>query len=72
MSDTDVLNIIKIDINSICVEYTKDSNMWCANTHAVWKSKPKKETDRAEMCNTNMDSISKLRDNTTKTMKNNI
>ena len=34
--------------------------------HAAWQSEPKQETDRVEKCNTNMDSISKLRDNTTK------
>ena len=63
MPDIDVLNIIKININSIATEDARDSDKQCANMHAVWESEPKQETDRAEKCKTNMDSISKLRDN---------
>ena len=37
MSDTDVLNIIKINIDSIGVEDTRDSE-WCVNMHTVWEA----------------------------------
>ena len=67
MPDTDALNIIKINIDSIGAVDARDSE-GCANMHAVWKSEPKEETDRAEKCYTNMDSILKLRDNNTKAM----
>ena len=48
MPDTDALNVIKINIESIGMEDVRDSK-WCANKHTVWKSKPKQQTDRAEM-----------------------
>ena len=58
MPDRDALNIIKININSISAEDARDSK-WFANMHTVWESELKKETDRSEMCCTNMDSILK-------------
>ena len=66
MPETDVLNIIKININSIGAEDARDSSKWCANMHTVQESEPKQETDRAEKCYTDMDSFSKSRENTTK------
>ena len=66
MSDTDVLNILKININLIGAEDARDSDKQCVNTHTVQGSEPKQETDRAEKYSRNMDSISKLRGNTTK------
>ena len=38
--------------------------------HTIWESELKQETDRAEKCCTNMDSISKSKDNNTKPMVN--
>ena len=67
MPDTDMLNIIKTNIDSIGAEDAGDSE-WCANMHTVWEPKPKQETDGAEKCYTNMDSILKSRDNNTKPM----
>ena len=67
MPDTDVLNIIEIDIDSIGTEDARDSK-WCASMHTVWEPEPKQETERAEKCYTNMDSILKLRGNNTKPM----
>ena len=61
MPDTDMLNIIKINVDSIGAEDARDSK-WCANTHTVWESELKQETDRAEKCCTYMDSISKVRE----------
>ena len=58
--DTDVFNIIKINIDSMGAEDARDSE-WCGNMHTVWESKAKQETDRAEKCYTNMDSISKFK-----------
>ena len=65
MPDTDVLNIIKINIDSIDAEDARDSKS-CANMHTVWETDPKQETGSAEKCYKNMDSISKSRDNSTK------
>ena len=59
MPDTDMLNIIKISINTIGAEQTRGSNKCCTNMHTVHGVKPKQETGRAEKCYTNMDSISK-------------
>ena len=62
MPDTDALNIIKININSIGAEQAK----CCTNMHTVWGSGPKQEMVRGVMCYTNMDSISNSWDNKTK------
>ena len=70
MPDTDVLNIIKINIDSISAKDATDRNEWCANMHTVWASKPKQETGRAEKCYTSIDNISKSTDNKTKAMVN--
>ena len=60
MPDTDMLNIIKINIDSIGTEDASNSDKWCANMHTVQRFEPKQETGRGEKCYTNMDSISKL------------
>ena len=65
MPGTDVLNIIKINIDSIGAEDARDSKSH-ANIHTAWENEPKQETNSAEKCYTNMDSISKLRENSTK------
>ena len=65
IQDTDALNIIKININSIGTEYTRDGN-WCANMHTVQGSNPKQETNAVEKCCTNMDSSSNSTENNTK------
>ena len=65
MPDRDMLNKLKINIDSIGAEDARDSK-WCANMHTVQESKPKQKRDRAEKCYTNMESISKSRDNNTK------
>ena len=67
MPDTDMLNIIKINIDSIGAEDARDSKGY-ANTCTAWETEPKQETDSVEKCYTNMDSILKLRDNITKPM----
>ena len=66
MPNTDVLNIIKINVDSIGAEETRDSEV-CKHA-PVQESEPKQGTDGAEKCYTNMDSISKSRDNDTKPM----
>ena len=63
MPDTDLLNIIKINIDSIGAEDVTDSE-WCANTHCLGVQ-TKQEIDGAEKCYKNMESILKLRDNNT-------
>ena len=67
MPDTDALNKIKINIDSIGAEDARDSKS-CANMHTAQETEPKQETDSVEKCYTNMDSILKLRDNRTKPM----
>ena len=68
MPDTDMLKIIKINIDSIGAEDARDNNKWCANVHTIWESEPKQETGRAEKYYTNIGNISKLEDNRTKAM----
>ena len=67
LPDTDMLNIIKINIDLIGAEDARHSK-WCVNTHTVQESEPNQETDGAEKCYTNMDGISKLRHNNTRPM----
>ena len=67
MPDTDMLNIIKINIDSVGAEDAQDSKS-CANMYTAQESEPKQETDSAEKCYTNMDNILKLRDNSTNPM----
>ena len=62
MSDTDTLNIMKININIIGAEETGGNDKHCTNMHTVQGDEPKQEVGRAEKCYTNMDSISKLND----------
>ena len=57
MPDTDMLNILKININAIGAEHTGGSGKCCANMHTINGHKPKQETGRTEKCCTNMDSI---------------
>ena len=64
MPDTDVLNIIKININALGAEQTRDSDKCCTNIHTVQRVKPKQETVKAEKWYTNMDSISNLNNKT--------
>ena len=45
MSETDVLNIIKINIHAIGTEQTGDSDKSCANMHTVQEDEPKQETE---------------------------
>ena len=66
MPDTDALNIIKININSIGAEQARGSDKCCTNMQTVLGSEPKQEMVRRMKCYTNMDSISKSRDNKTK------
>ena len=58
MPNTDMLNIIKINIHTIDTEQTGDSDKCCANIHTIQEDEPKQETVRAEKCYRNMDSIS--------------
>ena len=58
MPDTDVLNIIKINIDSIGAKDAKDSKSY-ANMHTAQESESKQEKDSAEKCYTDMDSILK-------------
>ena len=66
MPDTDTLNIIKINIDSIGAEDARYSDKWCANMHNVQGFEPKQEIGGAEKCYTNMDNISKSKDNKNK------
>ena len=65
LPDSDALNIIKINIDPMGAEGARESKS-CANTQTTWESERNQETDSAEKCYTNMDSISKLRENSTK------
>ena len=49
MPDTDVLNIIKINIDSIGAEDARDGKS-CANTHTAHETEPKQKTDSAKKC----------------------
>ena len=71
MSDTDALNIIKININSIGVEQARASDKCCKNMHTVREFKPKWEMVRETKCYTNMESTSKSRDKKKKKKKAN-
>ena len=63
MPAADVLNIIKININSIGPEQARGSDkLLCKHAHCLG-SEPKEETVRGVKRYTNMDSISKLREN---------
>ena len=59
MPDIDVLNIIKVSIHSIGTKQTGDSDNCCTNRPTTQKEDTKLETNRAEKCYTNTDSISK-------------
>ena len=65
MPDTDMLNIININIQSIGVEDAGDSK-WCADTHTVLGSTQIEETQGAEKYCANKTSISKSVNNSTK------
>ena len=58
MPDTDVLNIIKLNINAMGVEQVRDTDKCCTDMCTVQGVEPKQETVRAEKCYRNMDSIS--------------
>ena len=57
--DIDVLNIIKVNIHSVGTENTGDGDNHCANKPVVQREDTRQETDRAEKCYTNTDSISR-------------
>ena len=66
MPDTDALNIININIDSIDVDVAKKE---ChANTKTVQGSNVEQEIDRGGRCCTNTDSISKSANNSTKSV----
>ena len=67
MPDTDMLNIIKVNIHSIDAEDARDGG-WCARMHTVQQSNPRQETNRAEKFYTKTDTNSKSTDNNTKPM----
>ena len=69
MPDIDVLNIISIDIHSIGTEYDAGNDNCCTNEVAAQSTGMMQETNRAEKCYTNTDSISNP-DNTDKAMVN--
>ena len=70
MPDMVVPNIIKVNIHSVGTEQTEDSNNCCANKPAAQREDTKQETNRAEKCPTNTDSISKS-NNKDKSLVNN-
>ena len=59
MPDIDKLNIIKVNIHSKGMGQTGDSDNCFANRPNTQKEDTKQETNRAEKCYTNTDSISK-------------
>ena len=64
------LNIIKVNIHAIGTEQTGDSDNCCTNRPTVQREDMKQETDEAEKCYTNTDSIS-LSNNKTKPIHDN-
>ena len=70
MSDIDVLNIVKVNIHSICTEQTGDSDYHCANRPTAQRKNAKQETNRTEECYTNTFNISRY-NNKNKLMVNN-
>ena len=68
--DIDVLNIININIHSIGTEHNGGNDNCCTNKAAAHSSDMVQETNRAEKCYINTDSILKS-DNTDKPMVNN-
>ena len=59
MPDIDMLNIIIVNIHSIGTEQTGDSDNCCKKRPTDQREDMKQETNRAEKCYTNTDSISK-------------
>ena len=67
MPDTDVLNIININIDYIDVEVIKNKECQ-ANMKTVQWSNAEQESDGSQRCCTNTDSISKSANNSTKSV----
>ena len=70
MPDIDALNIINININTTDTEDGRGTDNCCTNKSTPQSANMMQETDRAEKCYTNTDSISKS-NNTDKPMVNN-
>ena len=70
MSDIDLLNIINVTIHSIGTEHAEDGDNCNTNKTAAQREDTKQETNRAEKCYTNTDSIAKS-NNKDKPMVNN-
>ena len=71
MPDTDALQIININIDSIHVDAEDVENSeWYINTSTTHESNTKQETSGAAKCCANTDSISKSTNNSTKSMVN--
>ena len=70
MPNIDVLNIININIHSIGTEHEGGNDNCCTNKATAQSTDVMQETNRAEKCYTNTDSISKS-DNTDKPMVDN-
>ena len=59
MPDTDILNIININIHSIGTEHGRGNDNCCTNKATAQSIDTAQETNRTEKCYTNTDSISK-------------
>ena len=70
MPDIDEINIIKVSIHSIGTKQTGDSDNCCANKPTAQREVMKQETNRAEKCYTNTDSISKSNNKDKPTINN--
>ena len=69
MPDTDALQIMNINIDSIDAEDVENGE-WYINTSTTQESNTKQETGGAAKCCANTDSISKSTNNSTKSMVN--
>ena len=70
MPDTDTLQIINTNIDSIDAEDVGDSE-WHVNTSTAQESNTKQETDGPAECCANTDSFSKSNNNSTESMVDN-
>ena len=69
MPDTDVLNILKINIHVIGTEQTRGNDNCCANMQPIQGDNLIQEVVKAEKCYTNIDGISKSNNRVKPTVK---
>ena len=59
MPDIDLLKILKINIQALGAEQTRENDNCCANMNAIHRDDPMQEMVKTGKCCTNIDGISK-------------